>query len=263
MKGRLFVALAIVCAMVSLTPSATVTAANTATVSLDPSSSCTQGRLQITVNLDVSRSREYGIATTSGGTVLVQFEHASGPGTTYSGGFNYGTYSAAQPAGTLIGLYGYLGQTPPSSSNTAEFFLAYDCSTLAVVKSCAGAYGSCPRDWPGIPTLASGFFNPGDNRLNPQAGDRIAVYCNQPDTIMVYGVNETDSRGFFLASFSNKALLTAGMKGIYKSVVNNGVVSISTDGQGNYWAAWNGGEHHADGQPGHGFAKGFQCSFPQ
>ncbi len=151
MKSRLFIALVIVCAMLSITPSVPATAANTATVSLDTAvSSCSHGRLLITVNLDVSRSREFGVAATSGGTVLNQFEQSSGPGTTYTGGYNF-PFSVAQPAGTLIGLYGYMGQTPPSASNTAEFFLAYNCSTLAVVRSCAGAYGSCPRDWPGIP----------------------------------------------------------------------------------------------------------------
>ena len=107
------------------------------------------------------------------------------------------------------------------------------------------------------------FFNPGDSRIDGRPGDRIVVWCNAPDTIVVYGVKETDSGGFHLASFSNKALLKAGPKGIYIAVKNNGIVSISTDGKGNYWVAWNGGEHSANGQPGWGFAKGFTCDFPK
>jgi hypothetical protein len=118
-----------------------------------------------------------------------------------------------------------------------------------------------------LPSVNSGkaaFFSPGDNRLDPRPGDRIAVWCNPPDTVVVYGVKETDSGGFWLVSFSNKELLKMGKNvGIYKPVPNNGQVSVSTDGQGNYWAAWNGGEHGADGQPEHGFAKGFHCDFPQ
>jgi hypothetical protein len=150
MKRRTLFSLVIVCLAVSLTQLTAVSAANTATASLDPASSCTAGRLQITVNLDFSRTREFGVATTRAGTVLVRFEHASAPGKTYSGSYNFASWSA-QPAGTLIGLYGYLGQTPPSPDDTAEFFVAYNCTTLAVVQSCAGAFGSCPRNWPGMP----------------------------------------------------------------------------------------------------------------
>ena len=153
-KRRTLLALAIVCLVVSVTQLMAVSAANTATASLDPSSSCAFGRLQITVNLDVSRTRELVRATTSAGAVLVSDEHASGPGKTYSGSYNF-PFSSAQPAGTLIGLYGYMGQTPPSPDNTAEFFVAYNCTTLAVVQSCTGAFGSCPRNWPGMPAAGS------------------------------------------------------------------------------------------------------------
>jgi hypothetical protein len=38
-----------------------------------------------------------------------------------------------------------VGQTPPSASNTAEFFVYYNCTTRQVLYSCSGAYGSCPQ----------------------------------------------------------------------------------------------------------------------
>src|SRR5262245_40044066 len=43
------------------------------------------------------------------------------------------------------------------------------------------------------------FFNPGDGRINPQPGDRIAVYCNntRPPTIGIYGI-DPQGRGIFL-----------------------------------------------------------------
>lgn len=102
-------------------------------------------------------------------------------------------------------------------------------------------------------------FNPGDSRVDPQPGDRLAIYCNlPPGSIDVWGVDE-ESKGFRLATFTLDELKAAGLAGVYKTVDPNGTISISDDGQGNFWAAWNGGQYNATGQPGHGFAKGFRC----
>ena len=54
-------------------------------------------------------------------------------------------FSPSQPAATLVGSYAYVGETPPSASNTAEFFVLYNCTTRAVLLSCFGPYGSCPQ----------------------------------------------------------------------------------------------------------------------
>ena len=51
----------------------------------------------------------------------------------------------SQPADTLIGSYAYVGETPPDATNTAEFFVFYNCSTREIIQSCFGPYGSCPQ----------------------------------------------------------------------------------------------------------------------
>src|SRR5690349_16991443 len=43
-------------------------------------------------------------------------------------------------------------------------------------------------------------FSPGDGRVNPLAGDRVAVYCN-PSSIDVWGV-DNENNGVRLATFS-------------------------------------------------------------
>ncbi|HVN35728.1 MAG TPA: hypothetical protein VMU96_10800 [Casimicrobiaceae bacterium] len=115
-------------------------------VALDPNADCSRGDLDITL-ATAGANREAWLATNAAGATLVQ-----GEGATDLGNFNYGTFgpfqivfNQAQPANTLIGSYAYVGETPPSSSNTAEFFVYYNCTTRRVLYSCFGAYGSCPQ----------------------------------------------------------------------------------------------------------------------
>ena len=54
-------------------------------------------------------------------------------------------FSPSQPAGTLVASYAYVGETPPSASDTAEFFVFYNCTTREVLLSCYGPYGTCPQ----------------------------------------------------------------------------------------------------------------------
>jgi len=111
------------------------------------------------------------------------------------------------------------------------------------------------------------WFNPGDDRVDPRPGDRLAVYCNptaKPPSIVVYGIadNVPDwQKGFWLATFVNADLLKAGPKGITKDLgPGNGTVSMMQDGKGHFYVAWNGGKFGANG---HGdFSKSFTCSFP-
>lgn len=108
--------------------------------------------------------------------------------------------------------------------------------------------------------LVPSFFNPGDGRVDPRPGDRLAIYCNQPTGFVdVWGVDDR-SKGFPLAAFSVDDLASADLAGLYITVEPFGTISLSMDEQGNLWAAWNGGQYNADGQPDHGFAKGFRCS---
>jgi hypothetical protein len=99
--------------------------------------------------VDGGANRESFLATNAAGATLVQGEGATGLGN-FSGTF--GPFrigltgsKAVQPDNTLIGSYAYVGETPPSASNTAEFFVYYNCTAKQVLFSCFGAYGSCPQ----------------------------------------------------------------------------------------------------------------------
>jgi hypothetical protein len=94
------------------------------------------------------------------------------------------------------------------------------------------------------------WFNPDDDRVQPLPGDRLAVWCNQPDKIVVYGIASDqpgDKSGFFLTVFSYKEVVAAGDKGLTKHLGSNGSVSISLM-KGWFWIAWNGGKYNATGQ---------------
>jgi len=101
-----------------------------------------------------------------------------------------------------------------------------------------------------------------DGRVSASATDRLAVYCDLPDWLVVWGINN-QGQGFLLGTFSNKALGNAGPFGQYIDRGIDGVVSAMRDEQGYFWVAWNGGQYGADGQPKNGFAKGFRCTFGQ
>ncbi len=106
--------------------------------------------------------------------------------------------------------------------------------------------------------VAPQWFNPNDGRIDGKPGDRLVVWCNQPDQLVVYGVSD-DSKGFLLSVFSNKAIRAAGPNGLTKSLDQFGKLSVSEDSQGNFWLAWNGGIFKATGKE--PFAKGFNCQF--
>lgn len=116
-------------------------------VTLAAGSTCTDGALAITLTTS-GATREYGLATNSGGTMLSEFEHSTVI-SNFSGTFNgYGIPFPDQPDGTIIGLYAYVGETPPSAGDTAEFFVLYRCDTGGanqVLDTCYGPYGTCPR----------------------------------------------------------------------------------------------------------------------
>ncbi len=173
--------------------------------------SCSGGTLDISVTLDSAAVREGGQATLSDGTVLRQFEHASGASTSYSGVYGYGGWTT-QPDGTIISLYGYIGQTPPSSADSVEFFLAYRCNTGDVIATCSGPAGSCPKTYV-PPAPAEVCPNVLDGRLNNSG----AVDCAAPivlfhtgDRLDVYGVG-------------------GGLSKIVFSIPDSAIVSGSTD----------------------------------
>jgi hypothetical protein len=117
-------------------------------VALNVNAGCTAGDLDITLTT-VGATRESWRATNVAGTTLVQGEAPTGL-SNFSGtftGFKVGPtgFLVAQPLNTLIGSYAYVGETPPSAANTAEFFIYYSCTTRQVLLSCFGPYGTCPQ----------------------------------------------------------------------------------------------------------------------
>ncbi|RMF49581.1 MAG: hypothetical protein D6749_12780 [Chloroflexota bacterium] len=104
------------------------------------------------------------------------------------------------------------------------------------------------------------FFNPGDCRVDPKPGDRLAICC-EASRIVVYGV-ANNSRGFFLSTFDFEDLVRAGRRGIFVNRQQDGVISASMSRSQNIWVAWNGGQYNATGQPDQGFAKLVRCPLP-
>jgi hypothetical protein len=136
--------------------------------------------------------------------------------------------------------------------------LSVICNTGVAQVVFSGVPSSPDLSAPGAVT----FFGPGDSRVDPLPGDRLAIWCNTtttPPTIVVYGVND-DKSGFFLTLFKNADLLKAGPKGITQEATN-GTVSMMQDGNGHFYAAWNDGQAHPSDQG--DFAKSFTCAFPQ
>jgi hypothetical protein len=118
-------------------------------VALSASADCGRGDLALTLST-ADAHRESFLATNLAGATLVQGEGATGLANFSSGTFpdfqiGLTGFLVAQPANTLIGSYAYVGETPPSAANTAEFFVYYNCTTRQVLYSCFGAYGSCPQ----------------------------------------------------------------------------------------------------------------------
>jgi hypothetical protein len=137
-------------------------------VALDASADCSRGDLDLKLST-ADAHRESWLATNAAGATLAQSEGATSLGN-FSGtftGFRIGPtgFLVAQPPNTLIGSYAYVGETPPSASNTAEFFVYYNCSTRKVMYSCSGAYGSCPQ----TAQAAAVFATSGVPALDPMA----------------------------------------------------------------------------------------------
>lgn len=97
-----------------------------------------------------------------------------------------------------------------------------------------------------------------DGRINPQNGDRIAVYC-RPAGLDVYGITPEGS-GVQLTFFSYAELLAAGLGGTTRNVGELGAVTAGASQAGEIRAAWSGGKFSASG--GGDFAKLFTCAIP-
>jgi hypothetical protein len=133
---------ALVLAAASAAPAIAAVTANG--VALGASAGCSNGRIDITLTNN-GADRESWRATNVAGTTLAQGEGPTGFPSGTSNGFFPQVFLPSQPADTLIGSYAYVGETPPDATNTAEFFVFYNCSTRQVIRSCFGPYGTCPQ----------------------------------------------------------------------------------------------------------------------
>jgi hypothetical protein len=141
------VALLLLLGLLAVIPGAARAAATAQGVALNSGASCTNADLDLTLTT-VGAVRESGLATNLAGQTLATFEQATPFLGTFSGTFidyQISPLAPAQPPGTLIGSYAYVGTTPPSAATTAEFFVFYNCSTRQVLLSCFGPYGTCPQ----------------------------------------------------------------------------------------------------------------------
>lgn len=130
-------------------------------IALSISADCAQGDVEISYNAN-GASRQAVTSTSQDGTVLDAYESAA-----YKPVYEGSEYVLTGPkairpglpqprpvpaAGTAIGVYVTIGDTPPSASN-AEFFLLYRCDTKrndrggsnVVLLTCVGDLGMCPK----------------------------------------------------------------------------------------------------------------------
>lgn len=151
-------------ALGGLAPRHAHAAATAQGVALSAGANCNRGDLDLTLTTS-GASTEYWRATNLAGAILAQAPGGAPTGlsnvsTTFFG-FKVGPFLVVQPPNTLIGSYANVGETPFNATDTAEFFVYYNCSTRQVLYSCYGAYGSCPQTAqaaaalvaPGVPTL--------------------------------------------------------------------------------------------------------------
>jgi hypothetical protein len=240
MNRRLFVGLAtIVLFLVTLSQPAPAQALSYASGYENPS--CTNVVINITysVNRDNTGTgaEHYAHLVTDGaGNVLARQEYTDN----FSGTDNFMmTYTAAPQYNPIRAqLISFAGNGLPEQ-------IAYENSF------------NCP----GLPFASGAFFNPGDGRIDPRPGDRLAVYCNpgaNPPNVDVWGVlNDSSGRRLYTFPFSD--LVKAGAKGITKKVEPLGTIFLSVDANNNFFAVWTGGPAAATGT--RDFTKAFTCGF--
>jgi hypothetical protein len=147
--GRVAQSASIICVFAllagALLPGAAAASAVAQGVALNAAAGCSNGNLDITLTT-VGAQRELWRATDLAGSTISQGENSTTLAS-YSGTFtNFQVvFSPTQAAGSLVASYAYVGATPPSASDTAEFFVFYQCSTRQVLYSCFGPYGTCPQ----------------------------------------------------------------------------------------------------------------------
>lgn len=141
---RVFAAL-LALSSLGLTPALAFAAATAQGVALNAGAGCGNGNLDITLTT-VGANWEKWQATDPAGSTFSSGQGSAGLATFSGTGLFAVPFSPSQPpADTLVASYAYVGEQMPSASNTAEFFVFYNCTTRQILLSCFGPYGSCPQ----------------------------------------------------------------------------------------------------------------------
>ena len=106
---RVFAAL-----LIALSPGLAAASATALGVTLDASAGCGNGRIDVSLTA-AGANREGWRATNVAGATLVQGEGPTGFTTGTFNGFFPQVFSPSQPAGTRVGSYAYVGDTPPDA----------------------------------------------------------------------------------------------------------------------------------------------------
>jgi hypothetical protein len=173
------------------------------------------------------------------------------------------------PAGATYGFYFFYSNLAALYTNGTGTYSNADLNiTITSGAACNDSApfqnnGPADRIWNGTVFYSSGtgsakFFDPGDNRVDPRPGDRVAVYCVLPDELRVIVISDA-GRGVGYTRFKLADLTSAGKPGLWlppltyvtNQPANLGTVSVQlvrSPGLANFYVAWNGGQYQATGQ---------------
>lgn len=137
--------------LVAMDPADASSLVEAKSIALSRSANCVQGDVEITYSAN-GVSRQAASLTSDSGATLDQYETAAYQPVYDGTEFILTQANVAPAAGTVLGVYVTLGNTPPTAEN-AEFFLLYRCDTMrndrggtnVVLMTCVGDYGTCPK----------------------------------------------------------------------------------------------------------------------
>jgi hypothetical protein len=164
-------------AVVLASPAGANTNITATSVALNEGAGCTtDADLDLGLNA-VTVDAEFGLVTNLGGPIGgfdPQGSSFSGFDGVYTG---YGQpIEDDQIEGTIIGTYAWVGTEPPTSADTAEWFILYRCNDAdgasEVLYSCFGDFGTCPQTAASAVAL---LFNGTVDDTTPDPGQTITV----------------------------------------------------------------------------------------
>jgi hypothetical protein len=241
MKARIFfqmVFVVLLCAAVGVVSLSFGGTAHAAATYTDTLSACPEGFLWRTV-----------ITFTTPGYDLVIIVSSSPPS---SGGF--GPVVEAFGVGTFEGTMRGKWNTPQLVGSTVTVTATADRPGPVTI-----TLSAVVRD-DGCPPPPEFGFQPGDDRVDPRPGDRLAIYCDARfRDIDVWGIRD-DGSGYRLAAFEFDELTFALPRTVRRDLGPNGVLTAGIDRVENiFFVSWVGGPYGATGVG--DWQKAFRCPF--